>query len=464
MNEKKPPEPFGNFIADKKTRDLVDACLSSVATEEQRDQLSKLIVESQEACDYYIAQCTMVSQLLTYSKNVQDIKPELPTIERPQSNRHMISGWIIAIAASVLIVFIGSYSQWNTRDNVVNVAQSEVVGEMLSEIGIEQTKPVALIMGKRVSIESGSSEVRLLNDVSFSIAAPASFVIETANQCRVWQGKMTVSVPVGAKGFRVVTDHADIVDQGTRFGVAVNPETGTDVAVFEGRVDLASQSAEKRLEVGRAATIATDGSMSRMQLVRIDTFEASNVSEDSKESTISSVQDNIHSSDVFGYYRIVPNGFGEEQPAYVDRGHQWNGVTADGLPRELLGGDYVMPFNNDKVEKEIEVTITLSRAANLYVLFDKRAEIPKWLSDRFVDTGEEAGQDEGGEVPGFKTHKRTTIGSGVSIDAVFSVWKSHEPLKGDIVLGGLWADKPETTITTAEEISMYGVVAVPVLD
>lgn len=462
MNKNKPPELFGDMIADKQARDLVDACVSGVATEEQRDQLSRLIVESPEVCDYYIAQCTMVSQLLTYSKDVPEVKPEPPTIERPQTRGHMIAGWFVAIAASVLIAVIVNYSQWDTPKNVVNVAQSEVVGEMLSEIGIKESKPVALMMGQPISVEKGSREVRLLNNVSFSVAAPASFVIESANQCRVWQGRMTVSVPEDAKGFRVVTDHADIVDTGTRFGLAVNSETGTDVAVFEGRVDLASQRQEKRLEVGRAANIATDGTMSRMQLVKIDTFEASNRSEDSQESTLSSVRDNIHSDDVFGYYRIVPNGFGEEQPAYVDRDHQWNGVTADGLPRELLGGDYIMPFNNDKVEQDIEVTITLSREADLYVLFDKRGEAPKWLTNGFVDTGEEAGQDEGGEVPGFKTHKRTTIGSGVSIDAVFSVWKSRKPLKGDVTLGGLWNEKPDSAITTGAEISMYGVVAVPV--
>lgn len=41
-----------------------------------------------------------------------------------------------------------------------------------------------------------------------------------------------------------------------------------------------------------------------------------------------------------GFYRIVHAGFGEEQLAYVDRVHQWNGVDEQGLPSELLGGEY----------------------------------------------------------------------------------------------------------------------------
>ncbi len=457
------PRPFGSMVTDEKVRELVAAYTSGAASEQQQAELSDLITTSPEVCDYFIAHSAIVSQLLTYSSKFDDDSQRPVLADPPLSKRRKTVGWIAAAALLLGIVISGvfAYRQVNQGDPSLG---PEPVGEMQTRFAGGESPAIStvnLMAGERVSIETGTCQVSLAKGVKLSFTAPASFTMVDAMHCRLWEGRLTADVPEAAKGFRVGTSHADIVDHGTRFGVAASPETGTDIAVFEGRVDIASANQKRTLSVGRAASIAADGAMSRLQVVKPDTFESPADADGLLESTIISVSDNIRSAEEYGFYRIVPQGFGEDQPAYVDRDHQWNGVDADGLPDELIGGDYIMPFNSDKRVKEIRITLNLAREANLFILFDDRAATPDWLRRDFVDTGKKAGQDEGGIVPGFKTGKRTATGSGNSIDSVFSVWRRRAPVVGEVALKGLLGKEQRDGSGLPSERSMYGIVIVP---
>ena len=68
----------------------------------------------------------------------------------------------------------------------------------------------------------------------------------------------------------------------------------------------------------------------------------------------------------------------------------------EGIPSYLLGGDYVKTFNDDKLNREVEIQVTLDRPAVLYVLLDKRSPVPDWLREDFFNTGDEIGIDGGG--------------------------------------------------------------------
>ena len=65
-------------------------------------------------------------------------------------------------------------------------------------------------------------------------------------------------------------------------------------------------------------------------------------------------------------------------------------------PRYLLGADYVKTFNDDKLNRKVEIRVTLDRPAILYVLHDKRSPPPDWLREKFFNTGDEIGLDGGG--------------------------------------------------------------------
>jgi hypothetical protein len=173
---------------------------------------------------------------------------------------------------------------------------------------------------------------------------------------------------------------------------------------------------------------------------------------------IKEVRDNIPPSDGSKYfcYQITYYGLVDDAAAYADRHpHQWNGLTAKGLPDFLRGADYVKTFNDYRYMTDIEMTIELSRAANLYIFFDDRVAPPEWLKKQFENTGVRIGLDEG-PWEGILDHANA-VGGGNSIDNVFSVWRRRCEQPCAVVLGGMGEMRGNEPTGRA----MYGIAATP---
>ena len=173
---------------------------------------------------------------------------------------------------------------------------------------------------------------------------------------------------------------------------------------------------------------------------------------------IRSVGDNLHASETAKYYRVVSGGFAEDCRAFVDRPYEWNGIDESGLPEELLGGDYIMSFNDDKIRR-VEIEIDLAQPSVLYVLFDDRVPTPDWLSNDYTDTGMDVGMDEANATR--RIIRSVTLVSGVgpgdSIDHVFSVWRRELSVPSKVRLGTIREELVEVVPDSIHE-SMYGVV------
>ena len=68
--------------------------------------------------------------------------------------------------------------------------------------------------------------------------------------------------------------------------------------------------------------------------------------------------------------QIAPTPLGEDALAYTDRNHEWNELPA-GLP-QLLGAEYIMTGNDDRDDPDLQITVTLSQKATLYMFLDSR--------------------------------------------------------------------------------------------
>jgi hypothetical protein len=168
---------------------------------------------------------------------------------------------------------------------------------------------------------------------------------------------------------------------------------------------------------------------------------------------IGDVRDNIRKADSIKSYQIVRGGLDDDVLAFVDRNHQWNGVESNGLPRFLLGADYIMPFNDDKFVRGLELKVGLLRPAMLYVFLDNNMAVPGWLRDGFTDTGVDIGLDCS-KTEWHKDHA-LSLGPGQSIDFRFSIWKRDIKEAGTVTLGGL--EPPEFR---SQGFNMYGIAAV----
>jgi ferric-dicitrate binding protein FerR (iron transport regulator) len=317
-----------------------------------------------------------------------------------------------------------------------------------------------LFVGESLGLEAGTVGLRFGRDATVTLEGPAEVELRSAMRARAVRGRVTVRVGPESRGFAVETPRAEVVDLGTEFGVQVDDAGRTDVVVFQGAIDL-SYGADRGAGAGagRGPTRLTQGEALRLGLAddlsRIVSVERrpgdthwSTGAATAEDAVIRRVGDDIRGLGSTKYYQIVPRGLAEDVPAYVDRPHQWNGLDGRGLPEFLRGADYVMPFNVDKHSREIVVTVTLARAATLYVFFDDRAAVPPWLAGQFTDTGWDIGLDEGRSP---ERDLSTDTGPGRSIDTVFSVWKRTLDGPGSVTLGAM--------VDTSSGKAMYGIAA-----
>ena len=158
-------------------------------------------------------------------------------------------------AAAVLALFLGVWS-----------AGSNGIGEMVEVSNAQwQERPPAgkLNPGQRLQLGSGSVELRLVSGVRVVLQGKTDVVLRSAMEIELSDGQLFAEVPDNAHGFRVTTPGMDVIDRGTQFGVRVGA-TGADVHVFDGEVDVESESqaqAKRTLTTAQAAHFTPQGKL-----------------------------------------------------------------------------------------------------------------------------------------------------------------------------------------------------------
>ncbi len=381
--------------------------------------------------------------------------------------------WAAPVAAACLLAAAYAALSWRPTDQAAAVAKNRVSGRSARVVnvsnvawssGAKQYDEWSFVQpGESLKFERGLVNLFLDNGAELLIEGPADVDFVSLEKVFARKGKLAARVSPSAIGFSIETPHANVIDRGASFGLSVAEDSRTDVVVYEGMVDLDvmgdSPHSRRRLERGEAMSVNRLGKLSRITTVQSSEFlEPPQVRAAGTEAdrVITAVSDNVRSLETAKYYRVIPGGFREDCRAYVDRLHEWNGADARGLPPFLVGGDYVMTFNDDKVTTEIEIAVTLNQPASLYVIIDDRVPPPAWLRRDFVDTHWDLGSDDGWEDQIIATG----LGPGESIDHACSVWRRDVATPTTVVLGAL---TEEEVLEPAVKISrsMYGVVATP---
>ncbi|QDS99944.1 FecR domain-containing protein [Adhaeretor mobilis] len=333
-----------------------------------------------------------------------------------------------------------------------------------------------LKIGQELRLLEGSAEIVFDSGVEAIAIAPCQMTIQGAGEISTKYGRITARVGERGKGFVIETSVARVTDLGTAFGVEVEETGETSIAVFEGEVDLEYGSPtgkagvplrakKNRLTQGEGLRIDQFGMSSR--LFSIDSIKLPQVRQlppvNIQHSVVSTVYDNISEErlEMRNYYHIVRSGLREDSQAFVDRLHQWNGIDATGIPKDLIGADYVMPFNEDKFIADLEVVLTLERPATVYLFLSDDEVVPEWISKDYVDTGRDIGLDEG--VNPYRMDLALDDGPGKSIDTLFSIWKREVVSPLSITLGPVKKPKKRVMrngVSILPGYNMYGIAAV----
>jgi hypothetical protein len=464
----------------RRLQELLDILLCGELSEPQEEQFAQLLNEHPELQTEVIEQLGVHSQLQWHCK---DIGNELITgaavavtreraILASRALTHFKERYIQWLAAMVLLC--GTLILWKV--GLSGRTEPLILAEIVSATDVTWVKnSTALNDGKQIvngtlRNTSGNYTLRFQTGSEVEVIGPAALDIVSGQLVRLTQGQATASVPDTANRFTVTTPLVNVVDLGTQFGVSVDDQMTTGVIVFDGKVDLerllGADAAPQRLVRGEGVKIDREGVVERlMQVSRNSEGQWRQIGHPEVSSgVIKRVWDNITPADgsTLFAYQVNYGALKEDALAYADNPHEWNGMTGDGLPKFLIGADYVMTFNDYRYMREFELTVELARPANLYVFADNRIPPPEWLQNQFEDTGVDIGLDEGKwnwvpeEFEKFNVNT-TDRGGGKSIDNVFSVWRRRCEDTTPLVLGnaGEWATEGH------QGRAMYGIAATP---
>lgn len=477
---------------------LVTVLLEGTITSAETQELQELLSSSQSAQHRYVELMQDINSLRWWSDPASSLPPRVrdERVLPARRSRRSIANLVAGLAACIAIL-VGVVA-WSQRDRGKVVQQ----GEKLSPLEPLAPEPIAaapltgsvvheltgvatvlrsrgarwnagtlplkemsrLSVGRTVEFAEGEIEIAFDRAVHMVVRGPARFEIRSALEVYSQFGTLSARVGELGKGFVIETPSGRITDLGTEFGVAIDRAGKTDVAVFRGAVDLTygdrqspiKPSIARTLTQGQALTLNPDGEMH--PLLAIDNGQFPDLRAfvppppPSRSTIFGEIADNRSGLDIT-FYRIVPEGLGEDVPAYVDRQHEWNGVDEQGIPEALRGADYIMPFNADKYLPNLELSVEILRPATLYLFLSSKANEPDWLKELCTKTDMVIGLDESGEFS--KAGYELAVGPGQGVDTVFSVWECKVTEPGTIKFGSVKQKLP------GWGFCMYGLAAVP---
>jgi hypothetical protein len=304
-----------------------------------------------------------------------------------------------------------------------------------------------------MNIESGTVRIRLPRVGYMVVEGPAKLTLVSPMRLELERGriKLHVTEPSG-HGFVVATPHGEITDLGTEFGVDASREGASDLIVFDGAVDLrlpGANDAPARFTRGEGVRFDGHGQFDRIMSIatgNVATFAhpAARVQGEPAEApVIRDVEDNRRARQTNRFYEIVHGGLRDGADAYVDRLYNWNGAGESDLPFYLRGADYIKTFNDDKVV-DVQIKVTLSGAADLYLFWDDRVPPTVWLERDFERLDEKLELEER-QVQDRGTDERRDL------IRTFSIWHRRLPAAGVVELGSIQMVEART--------SMYGIAA-----
>ncbi|QDU55033.1 FecR domain-containing protein [Aeoliella mucimassa] len=477
--------------------DLALASCSGAIAEEEVQELSALLTASPHARMKYFEVMAVHTELeWSLRKNIQTTMPPdcdvslFADLNSVPSKWEMGSMWRLGIAASLLaVICCVLWLRWRDQGEFLagqKTIPPSVPVETVNYVGTitplmakvdwtvgrsNASHTNEVLQGDTLWLREGAIELRMVSNAVAVLESPVIMQIVSADRIRMIDGDVMINVPSEAEGFTIESEAAEVLHLGAECSVGVEAGS-TNVVVFDGDLELRfkvmpnddgakPREVLKKLRAGEAVQVTRAGTLSR--IVDVQRLGVGRHAVDKNENVIASVTDNNVREDLWSFYEIVPNGLQEDALAYVDRpSHEWNGVTAAGIPEYLIGAELVKTFNNDKMIGPLNISLTLAQPAIVYVFLDERITTPEWLVESFENTGDEIGLDEGEFlIPGSGV--ATDVGPGKSIERRFSVWRKVMPKGGVANLGpnGPLISTGKRHKSLKAGANMYGVAAVP---
>jgi len=345
---------------------------------ENPDHMDRLVEES--ICDQQLREAVQISESRS-------------SVTFPKRRRRF--GPTLAAAAAVVICGFGA-ALWFTTDSTGSGDFAEVLAaEKVFLDGRDDTPGTGekFAMGP-VSLRSGRLELLLVSGVRLKMIGPLEAELIDDMHLRLKSGRLNANVGERGKGFTVYTEAGDVVDLGTEFGIEVDEDGESRVAVFSGKVEVHPRDKNKgsgegsiTLNEGQAARFSALAGLRRWDKVAL-AAKAAGISDDDYAGIVRGVRDNLGDDELHPFYGVVSKGMREGALAHTDKPNPaWWAVEGQEFPKWLEGADQVRTYHQFRWRLRYELQLDLSAPAVVYVFQDVRETAPEWLRRDFIKTG-----------------------------------------------------------------------------
>jgi len=104
-----------------------------------------------------------------------------------------------------------------------------------------------------MALEKGIARLEFYSGASLTLEGRAELEILSVNSARLHSGRLRARVPPHARGFKLITPDAEVIDLGTEFGLKVSDAGKSEVHVFDGEVIVSPSAGKSRTSLKRGA-------------------------------------------------------------------------------------------------------------------------------------------------------------------------------------------------------------------
>lgn len=407
---------------------LCQAQIEGTAGEHERAQLAQILHESEVARRDYILQMK-IHAMLSWQHGRAQSATSPPTAAAPVRVRWKHPRWTTLAAAAVILI---------SGTLVMLREQGGAEFDVLAAQGVNY-KTGDHLKQRTVQITRGTLSLKLASGAVVDLQGPATLELLSSMHVRLLDGSLTAHVGTQAKGFIVDTADAHVVDLGTRFGVSASPSQSTDVAVFEGTVEvyepaLKHKVPEVTLNAGDAVRIGRARKPVRLKMIALSA-DARSLDAPRGSDVVTAASDNVTDTAFRGYYGLVRGGMGEGAGVYTT-GHTrtWHALKGQPFPKELEGADLIRTFSVDRDEADLRITLQIAQPCDLYVMLHVRAPAPDWVLKDYQDTGHRL--RSGPWIPrGTRPEEEARFYQDDRAYHTFAVWRRRISEPGPVTLG-----------------------------
>ncbi|MDA7881970.1 hypothetical protein N9A94_06655 [Akkermansiaceae bacterium] len=224
---------------------IISKFQEGTATPDEVEQFRALLLEDPEARGIYREsnELTLLLDSASFSLPMESKKPRA------------LFPWAAGIAA---LLAIGLWLVTKpTSDPIAPTAKAPWLATLSSSHEAMWESPESIsanFQEGRIKLLSGIAELEFQNGAQFVLEGPCELELIDEDSIELVSGKLWGHCPPDAHGFEVLAPGGNrIVDLGTEFGVGVDPKGSVDVHVFDGEVEVFSQSQEKQALKGGSA-------------------------------------------------------------------------------------------------------------------------------------------------------------------------------------------------------------------